>query len=337
MTDLVLPTHMLEWKTSSEVVCMEEVPAGDPRRTVLGFQADNKFNRPAPKFSFDDPFEEEEDCLSKVARYWKACDQKRTQRESRFRELLDAEEAAASQKVQEEEAARALEKTREEEKAKEKEREKEKGKEKEKEKGKEKEAGPSGSAKGKAREVPKMPKKPTPKKSKHDVPSESEGEEGEGEEEDEDDSPQSCIYCVKKKIPCVPQNGKKVCVTCGQRKMRCEYFDKTTWAVMEGSKKILESVRELANLEKWREAGCLEVVWHDLRMFLIEVEQKAAADSIAADARVLQLLELKSKGVSVPEDLEKRIRAERGLVQQTLKENTEDLTERMDHIWKCTA
>ncbi|KIJ45784.1 hypothetical protein M422DRAFT_250578 [Sphaerobolus stellatus SS14] len=328
MTDLELPAYMLAWKTSEEVVCMEEIPASDLRRTVLGFQADNKFNRLAPKFTFDDPFEEEEDRLPKVTRYWKVRDQERTQRESRYRELLDAEKAAALRKrseeatqkqkeAQEEEAARVLEKTWEAEKAKEKEKEKAKGKEKEKEKGKEKEkeAGPSGTVKGKAREVPKTPKKLTPKKSQHEVLLES-GEE-EVEEEDEDDLPQSCIYCVKKKILCVPQNGKKVCVACGRRKMKCEYFDKTTWAVMEGNKKISESVRELVNLEEQQEASCLEVVWHDLRMFLIEVEQKAAADSIVADARVLQLLELKSKG--------------------TLKENTEDLTEQMDHIWKCTA
>ncbi|KIJ54436.1 hypothetical protein M422DRAFT_240503 [Sphaerobolus stellatus SS14] len=284
MTDLNLPAYMLAWKNSGEVDHMEEVPAGNSRRTVLGFQADNKFNQPAPKFSFDDPFEEEEDHLSKVAHYWKVRNQERTQHESRFCELLDAEEAAALrkrsedparelQKVQEEEALRVLEKTQEEERAKEKEKEKAKGKEKEKEKGKEKEK-----EAGSQREIL------------------SESEEGEGEEEDEVNSPQSCIYCMKKKIP---------------------------W--------------ELANLEKRQEASRLEVVWHDLRMFLIEVEQKAAADSIVANTRVLQLLELKSKGVSVPEVVEKRIQAERSLVQQTLKENTEDLTERMDHIQKRTA
>ncbi|KIJ34796.1 hypothetical protein M422DRAFT_262981 [Sphaerobolus stellatus SS14] len=310
MTNLQLPAFMLAWKTSSEVVCMEEVLTSDPRRTVKGFQANKKFDRPAPKFSFDDPYkEEEEDCLSKVTCYWKAHDQERTQSESRYRELLDAEKAAALWKWTEE-AARELKKAQELEKAKEKEKEKEKGKEKEKQ------AGLFGSAKGKVKEVPKMPKKPTPKKSHHEILSES--EEGEGEDEDEDESPQSCIYCVKKKILCIPQRGKK-----------------TAWAAMEGSKKISESIWELANLEKQWEAGCLEVVWHDLRIFLIEVEQKAAVDSVAADARVLQLLELKSKGMSVPEDLEKWIWAKHGLVQQTLKENTEDLIEQMDHIWRC--
>ncbi|KIJ34475.1 hypothetical protein M422DRAFT_263443 [Sphaerobolus stellatus SS14] len=297
MTDLVLPAFMLAWKTSGEVVRMEEWPA--------------------PKFSFDDPYEEEEDRLSKVTCYWKAHDQERTQRESRYRELLDAEEAAALRK-QSEDATRELKKAQEAEKTKEKERKKEIGTGEREREGKGEGSGT-----------------PTPKKFQHDLLLES--EEGEGEEEEEDDSPQSCIYCMKKKIPCVPQNGKKVCVACGRHKMKCEYFDKTAWAVMEGSKKISESIRELVNLEKPQEAGHLEVVWHDLRMFLIEVEQKAVADSVAADTRVLQLLELKSKGVSVPEDLEKWIRAECGLVQEILKENTEDLTEWMDHIWKCTA
>ncbi|KIJ35056.1 hypothetical protein M422DRAFT_262800 [Sphaerobolus stellatus SS14] len=271
MTDLQLPTYMLAWKASKDVIRMEEVPADDPRRTVRGFEPDKKFDRPAPKFAFDDPFEEEEDCLPKVTHYWRARGQERTQCESRYRELLGAEEAAASwkrmeeaakalKKAQEQEAMQALEKEEEVEKTKEKELEKEKGKEKEaglsgsvkgkgKEKEKEKEAGPSGSAKGKAaKEVPKTPKKSTPKKSKHDVHSESEEEE---EEEDDTDKPQSCIYCMKKKIPCVPQSGKKVCVACMWRKMKCEFFDKTVWAVKEGSEKVAEAVRELTKLE-WR-------------------------------------------------------------------------------------
>ncbi|KIJ47566.1 hypothetical protein M422DRAFT_248558 [Sphaerobolus stellatus SS14] len=119
--------------------------------------------------------------------------------------------------------------------------------------------------------------------------------------------------------------------------MKCEYFDKTAWAVMDGNQKVANAVRELVEMEKRKEAGHLEVVWHDLRMFLIQVEQKAAADSVAADARVLQMLELKSKGVEIPADIEKRIRAERNLVQKTLDDNTEDLIERMDSIWKHTA
>ncbi|KIJ24112.1 hypothetical protein M422DRAFT_275188 [Sphaerobolus stellatus SS14] len=136
---------MLAWKTSAEVVRMEEIPAGDPQRTVLGFEADKNFDQPAPKFNFDDPFEEEEDRLPKVTRYWKARDQVRTQRESRYRELLDAETAAASWKRAEEAAQKQREAEEEEKKAKEKEKEEEKRKEQEKRKGKEKEkeAGPS--------------------------------------------------------------------------------------------------------------------------------------------------------------------------------------------------
>ncbi|KIJ53225.1 hypothetical protein M422DRAFT_242352, partial [Sphaerobolus stellatus SS14] len=177
MTDLELPSYMLAWKTSVEVDRMEEVLVGDPRRTVLGFEADKKFDQPAPKFNFDDPFEEEDDRLSKVTRYWRARDQERTQRESRYRELFDAETAAEWRKRTAEAARKQRE--AEEEMAKEKEREQEKRKEQEKDKGKgkEKEAGPSGNSKGKAREVPKTPKKTTPKKSKRDVRSESEEEE----------------------------------------------------------------------------------------------------------------------------------------------------------------
>ncbi|KIJ42827.1 hypothetical protein M422DRAFT_253920 [Sphaerobolus stellatus SS14] len=59
MTDLELPAYMLAWKTLGKVDRMEEVPVGDPRRTVLGFQADKKFGRLAPTFSFNDqsPFQ----------------------------------------------------------------------------------------------------------------------------------------------------------------------------------------------------------------------------------------------------------------------------------------
>ncbi|KIJ51638.1 hypothetical protein M422DRAFT_243946 [Sphaerobolus stellatus SS14] len=301
MTDLQLPACMLAWKASTDVVQMVEVPIGDPRRTVQGFVPDNKFDVPAPKLVFDDPYEEEEDHLNKVTKYWKARDQKRLMRESRYRELLGAEEAAASQK-QSEEAAKRLKEAQEKEAARDLE------KEKEKEKGKEKEAGSSSNVKGKARE------------SQPENQSESEDEEVEKEK------PQ-CIYCVKKNITCVLQVGKKVCVACGQRKMKCEYFDKTAWAVMDGSQKVADAVRKLVEMEKCQEAGRLEVVWHDLRMFLIQVEQKAAVDSVAVDARVLQMLELKSKGVEIPADIEKRIRAECNLVQKTLEDNTEDLTE----------
>ncbi|KIJ38552.1 hypothetical protein M422DRAFT_258663 [Sphaerobolus stellatus SS14] len=299
MTDLQLPAHMLAWKASSEVVCMEEIPAGDPRRTVRGFEADKKFDGPVPKFSFNDPYEEEGDRLSK----------ERTQRESCFRELLDTEMAASAWK-RAEEMARALETSKEKARL-----EKEKGKEKEREVEKEKEAG---------RPVVPRPQPVVQSESKED-------------EDTDDDKLQSCISCVKKKILCVPQAGKKVCVTCEWCKMKCEFFDKTTWAVMDGSKQIAESMRELVGLERCREAGRLEVVWHDHQRFMMEIEQRSAADSAAADARMLQLLELKDKGVDILAELEKRIRAKCDLVQDTFKEQIDDLTERMDNILKRTA
>ncbi|KIJ31940.1 hypothetical protein M422DRAFT_266308 [Sphaerobolus stellatus SS14] len=66
MAASTLPSHIMVWKKSSEVNHMEEIQADDARRTVKGFKADNKFNRLAPKFSFDGPNKEEEDRLSKV-------------------------------------------------------------------------------------------------------------------------------------------------------------------------------------------------------------------------------------------------------------------------------
>jgi FKBP-type peptidyl-prolyl cis-trans isomerase len=91
----------------------------------------------------------------------------RTQRESRYRELLDAETAAASRKRAEEATRKQREAEEEEKRAKEKEQEKKKEQEKRKVKEKEVEAGPSGSAKGKAKEVIKTPKKTMPKKVSH--------------------------------------------------------------------------------------------------------------------------------------------------------------------------
>ncbi|KIJ42200.1 hypothetical protein M422DRAFT_254589 [Sphaerobolus stellatus SS14] len=309
MPDTPFPAHMLAWKASSDMIRMEEILVGDPTRTIQGFAPDKEFNAPASKLAFDDPYEDDEDRLNKVSKYWKGRDKERLQREARYKELLDAEvEAAVWRKA--EEIMQAKEKAKEEAAT----REKEKGLEKEKAVGPvgEKETRPSGVNKGKAREVPKTPRKVTPRKSQTEVQSES--------EEDEDEDKPQCIYCMKKNITCVPQVGKK-----------------TAWAVMDGSQKVADAVRELVEMEKRQKAGRLEVVWHDLRMFLIQVEQKAAVDSVAVDARVLQKLELKSKGVEIPVDIEKRIRAECNLVQKTLEENTEDLTERMDSIWKCMA
>ncbi|KIJ47567.1 hypothetical protein M422DRAFT_248559 [Sphaerobolus stellatus SS14] len=131
---------------------MGEVPAGDPRRTIRGFKPDKKFDGPVPKLVYNDPYEDEKDRQNKVSRYWRAHDQERLQRESRYHELLGIEETAASRKRMEE-AAKALKKSQEDETA----WAKEKGKEKEKE------GGPFGNAKGKAREVPSTPKKLRPK------------------------------------------------------------------------------------------------------------------------------------------------------------------------------
>ncbi|KIJ35013.1 hypothetical protein M422DRAFT_262738 [Sphaerobolus stellatus SS14] len=293
MTDAPIPA----WKVSTDVIWMGEILSADPRRTVRGFVPDKKFDAPAPTLVFNDPYEDDEDCLNKVKKYWRAHDKERMLREARYKELLDAE-VQATERRKADENARALEKAKEEAAAREK-------------------------------EVPRTPRKVTPKKSQTEVQSESEGE--------EDEEKPQCVYCVKKNIPCVPQAGKKVCIACGKRKMKCEFFDKTAWAVMDGSKQISDSVRELVGLERRREASRLEGVWYDLQRFLVEVEQRAAMDSAAADAKLLQLLELKSKGVEIPEDLEKRIRMERGLVQDTLKEHTADLTERMDALQKHTA
>ncbi|KIJ54951.1 hypothetical protein M422DRAFT_241037 [Sphaerobolus stellatus SS14] len=336
MTDAPFPAHMLAWKASSDVIRMEEIPVGDPSRTVQGFAPDKKFNAPAPKLMFDDPYEDDADRLNKVNKYWKARDKEMMQREARYQALLDKEVKAAERRKAAENAAK--EKAKEEAAAREKEKENEKGKaleaaarEKEKtvEPAKEKEAGPSGNAKGKTKEVPRTPRKVTPKKSQNEVRSESEGEE-------EEEKPQ-CIQCVKRNIPCVPQVGKKVCIACRKRKMKCEFFDKTAWAVMDGTKQVVEAVRELAGLGRRREAGRLEVIWHEHQRFVMEIETRATADLGAVDARMLQLLELKSKGVEIPEDLENRIHAERDVIQCTFKEQLEDLTARMDNIQKCTA
>ncbi|KIJ43076.1 hypothetical protein M422DRAFT_253567 [Sphaerobolus stellatus SS14] len=295
---------------------MEEIPAGNPSRTIQGFAPDKKFQ---------------------VNRYWKARDKERLLREACYTELLRAEVVAAERRKAEENA-QAEEKAKEEAAVREKEKEKEKDKDLEKatqekektvEPAKEKEAGPSGNAKGKAREVPRTPRKVTPKKSQTEIRSESEGEE-------EEEKPQ-CIQCVKRNIPCIPQAGKKVCIACGKRKMRCEFFDKTTWAVMDGTKQVVEAMRELAGLGRRREAGRLEVIWHEHQRFVMEIETRATADLGAVDATMLQLLELKSKGVEIPVDLETRIRTEREVIQRTLKEQLEDLTARMDNIQKCTA
>jgi hypothetical protein len=106
----VFPSHILAWQKSFDVVRMEEVPAGDSRRTVQGFEVDPLFHGPAPHFDFNDPYEQDEDRLKKVSlifspsgsvlipiqvtRYWAARDLERSQRARRYDELLKAESEA---------------------------------------------------------------------------------------------------------------------------------------------------------------------------------------------------------------------------------------------------
>ncbi|KIJ40821.1 hypothetical protein M422DRAFT_256259 [Sphaerobolus stellatus SS14] len=337
MTDVPIPAHILAWKASTDVIRMGEIPSADPRRTVRGFVPDKKFDAPAPMLAFDDPYEDDEDRLNKVKKYWRARDKERMLREAHYKELLDAEVKAAERRKANENA-RALEKAKEEAAVQEREKEKEKEKEQALETAtrnkktvelEDNEVGPSGVNKGKAREVPRTPRKVTPRKSQTEVWSGSEGE--------EDEEKPQCVNCVKKNITCVPQAGKKACITCGRRKMKYEFFDKSSWAVLDGTKQVVEAVRELARLERRRDASQLEVIWHDHQRYIMEIEARAAADSSAADARMLQLLELKSKGIEVPEDLEKKIRVKQDLVQATYKERLNDLTRRMDSIQKRTA
>ncbi|KIJ46915.1 hypothetical protein M422DRAFT_249657 [Sphaerobolus stellatus SS14] len=262
MTDTPIPAHILAWKASTNVIQMGEIPSADPRRTVRGFVPDKKIDVPAPTLAFNDPYEDDEDRLNKVKKYWRVCDKERMLREACYKELLDAKVQAAEWRKADENV-RPLEKAKEEaaawEKEKEKEKEKEqaletaaRNKEKTVEPEKDNEAGPSSNAKGKAREVPRTPRKVTPKKSQTEVRSGSEGE--------EDEEKLQCVYCVKKKITCVPQAGKKVCVAYSRRKMKCEFFDKSSWAVLDGTRQVVEAVRELAGLERCRDASQLEVI-----------------------------------------------------------------------------
>ncbi|KIJ23908.1 hypothetical protein M422DRAFT_275422 [Sphaerobolus stellatus SS14] len=161
----VLPSHILAWKKSSEVVRMEQIPVGDPRCTVQGFEADPLFRGPVPRIDYNDPYEQDEDCLKKVTRYWAARDLERDQRTSRYDELLAAEIQASILRCEAEQAA------------------------------KEGIAGPS----GKGKEVPKTPRR-TPRKAANVPPSDSEEE-----KEDSDEAPPSCVECLRKKITCVPQ------------------------------------------------------------------------------------------------------------------------------------
>ncbi|KIJ42197.1 hypothetical protein M422DRAFT_254579 [Sphaerobolus stellatus SS14] len=210
-----LSSHILVWKKSSEVICMKDVLAGNPRRTVLGFQADKKFTQTVPKFTFDDPNEEEEDRVSK---------------------------------------------------------EKEKGKGKEKETPK----------KAAAKKIPERSREP------------DSGSDSNGEEEYEE--PSMCIYCIQKKIKCESLDKHK-------------FFDKTTWAIIDGSQKISESMWELLTLEKWCAASLLQRSWYELDICALNLEWAVDQDLMEVDGRVIKLLDLKSRGVEILAELEKQVLA----------------------------
>ncbi|KIJ46817.1 hypothetical protein M422DRAFT_249559 [Sphaerobolus stellatus SS14] len=217
-----IPSHILAWKKSFKVVHMEQIPAGDPRRTVQGFEADPLFHGPALRIDYNDPYEQDEDRSKKVTRYWAARDVEREQRTHRYDELLGAEMQASILRCEAEQAA------------------------------KEGMAGPS----GKGKEAPKTPRR-TPRKAAIVPPSDSKEE-----KEDGDEAPPSCVECLRKRITCIPQPGKKrSCMACYKRKIRCDFLDKTAWAVLEGSRRMAESVRELAGMEKRREYFRLELKW----------------------------------------------------------------------------
>ncbi|KIJ28331.1 hypothetical protein M422DRAFT_270401, partial [Sphaerobolus stellatus SS14] len=125
-------------------------------------------------------------------------------------------------------------------------------------------AGPSGKGKG----TPKTPRR-TPRKAAIVPPSDSKEE-----KEDGDEAPQSCVECLRKRIPCEPQPGKKrSCKACHKRKIHCDFLDKTAWVVLEGSKKMAESVRELAGMEKRREYFRLELKWYELQRYSFDLQR----------------------------------------------------------------
>ncbi|KIJ47561.1 hypothetical protein M422DRAFT_248550 [Sphaerobolus stellatus SS14] len=270
----VFPPHILAWQKSSDVVRMEEVPAGDSRRTVQGFEADPLFHGPAPRFNFNDPYEQDEDRLRKRAR--------------RYDELLKAELEATERDL----------------------------------------AGPSGKGKG----TPKTPRR-TPRKAAIVPPSDSEEEKEDGEE-----APPLCVECLRKRIPCVPQPGKKrSCKACHKRKIRCDFLDKTAWAVLEGSKKMAESVRELAGMEKRREYFRLELKWYELQRYSFDLQRTGELDAAAADFRLLQMLQLKGQGLDIPEDLEEQFRMERLNIEMRVRERVDAVEKNMDEVRREAA
>ncbi|KIJ53868.1 hypothetical protein M422DRAFT_242134 [Sphaerobolus stellatus SS14] len=289
----ILPSHILAWKKSCEVVRMEQIPARDPRRTVQGFEADPLFRGPVPRIDYNDPYEQDEDCLKKVTRYWATRDLEQDQQTSRYDELLAAEMQVSILRREAEQAA------------------------------KEGMAGPS----GKGKEVPKTPRR-TPRKAANVPPSDSKEE-----KEDSDEAPPSCVECLRKKITCVPQPGKKrSCMACYKCKIHCDFLDKTAWAVLEGSKRMAESVRELAGMEKWREYFRLELKWYELQCYSFDLQWTGELDAAAADFRLLQMLHLKGQGLDIPEDLEERFRTERLNIKIRLRERVDAVEKSMDEV-----
>ncbi|KIJ51250.1 hypothetical protein M422DRAFT_244432 [Sphaerobolus stellatus SS14] len=272
----ILPSHILVWKKSSEVVHMEQIPAGDPRRMVQGFEADPLFRGPVLCIDYNDPYEQDEDRLKKVTRYWAARDLERDQRASRYDELLAAEIKVSILRREAKQAA------------------------------KEGIAGLS----GKGKEVPRTPRK-SPRKAANVPPSDSEEEKENG-----DEAPPSCMECLRKKITCI----------------RCDFLDKTAWVVLEGSRRMAESVWELAGMEKRREYFRLELKWYELQCYSFDLQWTEELDVAAADFRLLQMLHLKGQGLDIPEDLEERFRTERLNIEIRLWEHVDTMEKSMDEV-----
>ncbi|KIJ22364.1 hypothetical protein M422DRAFT_277235 [Sphaerobolus stellatus SS14] len=170
-------------------------------------------------------------------------------------------------------------------------------------------AGPS----GKGKEVPKTPRR-TPRKAAIVPPSDSEEE-----KEDGDEAPPSPAK-------------KRSCKACHKRKIRCDFLDKTAWAVLEGSKKMAESVRELAGMEKRREYFRLELKWYELQRYSFDLQRTGELDAAAADFRLLQMLHLKGQGLDIPEDLEEQFCMEHLNIEMRVREHVDAVEKNMDEV-----
>ncbi|KIJ36965.1 hypothetical protein M422DRAFT_260611 [Sphaerobolus stellatus SS14] len=298
----VFPSHILAWVHSSEVIQMEEIPAGDPHCMVQSFAADPLFPRLTPLLDYDDPYKQDEDHLKKVTRYWDTHNLERNQRACRYDELLSAEVEVAVQQHAAEQTA------------------------------KEDIAGLFGNVKDKGKEVPRTPRR-TPRKSMNVILSDSEEE-----KKNSNEAPPLCVECLRKKIPCVPQPGKKrTCMACYKHKIHCKFLDKTAWAVLEGSKKMAEAIRELAGMEKQGETFRLELKCYELQHFTFDLERTGKLDVAVADFRLLQMLNLKSQGLDVLEDLEEWFCMEHVDIEIRVWECMEAVMQHMAEIWERTG